>query len=173
MTEKNLYRYTWEFGRMGTLHGLFVSDQEAIDGLVGTTLEFGEVLGKHSEVTATVEDDDFEVVSTDQDKIGWLMGTTGEPGQSDSHTVSGYNPFDYVPEEYCAHRWHTNTCPNPCHDPENELATIEVCVNCGMPAEERMALNRSDCPDCGEVYELTGRFQTAHEVESTPGEEAK
>lgn len=85
-----LYRFEVDYGRHGSLEGLFVSTEEELNLLNNTTIHFGEALGKHSEVWI----DDFKwqdccsVVSDDQEKIEWLVGILG-------YTLSGYSPSDY------------------------------------------------------------------------------
>lgn len=85
-----LYKFEVDYGRHGDLSGLFISSDEELNLLNDTTIFFGEVLGKHSEVWI----DDFQwqdyctVVSEDQDKINWLIELLG-------YSISGYNPEDY------------------------------------------------------------------------------
>ena len=88
-----LYSYFVDCGREGELQGLFVADDENVQNLVGKELYFGSVLGKYSEISGTFELDDVTVESEDQEKIGWLIETF------EGHTISGYNPFEYVGEE--------------------------------------------------------------------------
>lgn len=85
-----LVRFEIDYGRHGSLEGLFISTEEEMNLLNDTTIYFGEALGKHSEVWI----DDFQwtdhctVVSEDQDKIEWLLEILG-------YNVSGINPVDY------------------------------------------------------------------------------
>lgn len=89
-----LYRFEVDYGRSGKLSGLFVSTDEDLNLLNDTTIYFGEVLGKHSEVWI----DNFQwqeyctVVSDDQSKINWLIEILG-------YVVSGINP-EYYYEYY-------------------------------------------------------------------------
>lgn len=64
-----LYRFHKSFGRMGDLDGLFVATPSDIAYLEGKALDFGEALGKHSEIYFPFEMDQIEVVSDDQDFI--------------------------------------------------------------------------------------------------------
>jgi len=90
---EKLFSFCCDCGRMGSLDGLFIATQEAVDSLVGKYVHFGEVLGKHSDVGGTIEAGDITLVSDDQDKVEWLKGLLG-------YSISGYNPFDYYdPEE--------------------------------------------------------------------------
>lgn len=90
---KKLYKFTFNYGRMGSLQGLFVAEEDDLLNLIGTELYFGEALGKHSEVYGPLEAGDVNVLSEDQEKIEWLVDLIG------SNSISGYNPFDYAPEE--------------------------------------------------------------------------
>lgn len=85
-----LYKMEVDCGRSGELSGLFVSPSSP----VGLYCEFGEVLGKHSDVSGTIEESEITVVSEDQDKIEWLVDLLG-------YSLSGYNPFDYSPAPTC------------------------------------------------------------------------
>lgn len=88
---KNLYSFYWDCGRSGRLDGLFISTPEEVESIIGTEVYFGEVLGKHSEVYGTIEANEIKLVSDDQEKVEWLESLLGG-------SVSGYNPFDYLPE---------------------------------------------------------------------------
>lgn len=83
-----LFRYFEDVGRMGSLEGLFIASQEAVDSIIGQGVYFGEILGKHSEIISDLPASAFEVVSEDQEKIAWLKSILGA-------SVSGINPFDY------------------------------------------------------------------------------
>lgn len=85
-----LYRFEMDYGRNGSLDGLFISTDEELNLINNATIYFGEALGKHSEVWI----DDFEwekcctVISDEQEKIEWLIDLMG-------YTLTGYNPLDY------------------------------------------------------------------------------
>lgn len=64
-----LYKFYKSFGRMGELEGLFSATPSDIAFLDGKALDFGEALGKHSEIYFPFEMDQIEVVSEDQDFI--------------------------------------------------------------------------------------------------------
>ena len=73
---------------MGDVSGLFVSTREELATAYGKHVYFGEILGKHSEVSGTLEENEFEILSEDQDFIDKLVALLGT-------SISGYNPFDY------------------------------------------------------------------------------
>lgn len=90
MIIRNLYSFYWDCGRAGDLDGLFVATQEELDQSYGSTVDFGECLGKHSEVYGELEPSAIEYLSGDQEKIDWLVEMAG------GTTISGYNPLHYV-----------------------------------------------------------------------------
>lgn len=83
---KGIYKFDADFGRMGDLTGVFVATAQEIEDMIGKEVYFGEVLGKHSDVYMTVEDDNFTLVTNDEKFIEMFE-------QYD--LANGYNPFDY------------------------------------------------------------------------------
>ena len=84
-----LYRFYWDAGRGGSVEGLFVEDSEVVEKHIGSDVYFGEILGKHSEVEGTLDREDLEIVTDDQEKIQWLISLMG-------YSLSGYNPMSYI-----------------------------------------------------------------------------
>ena len=72
---------------------------------------FGEILGKHSDVRGTLDQEDLEILSEDQDFINKLL----EPELFPTGRLSGYNPVRQY-EDYI--RW----------DMEEEYATPEELI---------------------------------------------
>lgn len=95
MVMKNLYSFYWDCGRMGDLQGLFVATPEQVENAIGRQAYFGEVLGKHSEISGTVNEKDITLVSDDQEKVKWLLEVTGG-----FETISGFSPLQYLEEDY-------------------------------------------------------------------------
>lgn len=87
---KCLYRFNLDYGRMGSLTGLFVASPEKIKNLIGKEVYFGEVLGKHSDVFSIMEESDFKLLTDDQDFISKFIQFDCE---------SGINPFHYMEDE--------------------------------------------------------------------------
>lgn len=88
-----LYKWYSDWGRIGSVEGLFVATDGEIEKLNGRTIHFGEILGKHSEVSIEFETSDFVVKSDDQvfiNKLVEVMETT---------SISGYDPLDYLYED--------------------------------------------------------------------------
>ena len=88
----NLYSFYVDCGRQGSLDGLFIATQEEVDKAIGKEMYFGEVLGKHSDVQGTLEAHEITLVSSDQDKVEWLLGLLGT-------CVSGFNPLEYISQD--------------------------------------------------------------------------
>jgi hypothetical protein len=84
-----LAKFNWDCGRQGSVNSLFVTTENELAELVGQTIYFGEVLGKHSDISGTLEADDVKVVSEDQEFITKLVEIIG------SDTISGHNPLHY------------------------------------------------------------------------------
>lgn len=78
--------YSW--GRGGTLEGIFVTTKEELASIYGKDIHFGEIDGKHSDVTMNFEEKDFEILDTDQSFIQRCVEIFGA-------NIAGYNPVDY------------------------------------------------------------------------------
>lgn len=87
---KALWRMTWDAGRAGTLHGLFVAEDDDVKAAIGKEFYFGEVLGKHSEVYGELEERELKRLTDDPAFIAKFEEFGCE---------SGYNPLDYLREE--------------------------------------------------------------------------
>jgi len=87
---KAIYKIEIDYGRSGSLYGIFVADTERVKKVVEekTSVYFGEVLGKHSEVEVTFNDPaDFILVSDDPAVVEVF----------EKHEMAtGYDPFDYI-----------------------------------------------------------------------------
>ena len=66
MKQRAIYKFSRFFGRAGDLSGVFVATPEEVAAIVGREVRFGEVLGKHSEVSAVMQTSDFTFVSDDE-----------------------------------------------------------------------------------------------------------
>ncbi len=85
---KTLYKFHFECGRAGTLYGTFIEDSQEVEALVksGEVIYFGELLGKHSEISGPLERCDFTLISYEQDFV--------EQAEKFGICV-GYNPLDF------------------------------------------------------------------------------
>lgn len=87
---KKLLRFHAGFGRMGSLEGLFVSTEEDFNKLLGKRIHFGEVLGKHSDISLRMDAGNFSVLTEDQDFIKKF---------EEFGLATGTNPFHYLDED--------------------------------------------------------------------------
>lgn len=85
---KALYKFHWDVGRMGEVSGSFIADEAAVEAALGSYVDLGEALGKHSEVYGTLDAEDLTVVTRDSDVIEKLGDFS-----------VGYNPLDYIEHE--------------------------------------------------------------------------
>ena len=64
-----LYNYGEDFERMGYLQGIFVADDADVLKVMHKEVYLGEVLGKHSSIEASVNEETLTVLTDDQDFI--------------------------------------------------------------------------------------------------------
>lgn len=83
--EKLLVRMSLDFGRCGSLSSVFVCTREQLDGLDGTFHDFGEALGKNSEVVCNLSIEDFTVLTDDQSFISQFEKIVGHTENSPLH----------------------------------------------------------------------------------------
>ena len=86
---KSIYKFYWDCGRNGHLSGIFVASDKEIKEIIGEHIRFGEVLGKHSEISGTLKKDDIEKLVD-----GELEKDFVEKFES-LELDSGFNPLDY------------------------------------------------------------------------------
>jgi hypothetical protein len=84
---KALYKFHFDAGRQGALHGLFIADPKDVRELIESKriVRFGEVLGKHSDIRGPVEDYDLTLVTDDPEKIKWA---------EEARLCFGFDPFN-------------------------------------------------------------------------------
>lgn len=89
---KAIYKFHFNCGRMGDLHGLFIAEMVKVSDLVasGREVHFGEVLGKHSDISGPIEGTDLTLLSADPADIAVFERLNASVG---------FNPFDYIEEE--------------------------------------------------------------------------
>lgn len=90
---KKLYKFEWEIKRGGEVEGLFIADDQTIKEALGKDVYFGEILGKHSEVYGTLDEEDLTVITDKPEHIAMLEEIF------ESSTLNGYNPLEYMGEE--------------------------------------------------------------------------
>ena len=85
-----LYSCSLNYGRMGKLDGLFVATEQQVVSLVGKTINFGEVLGKHSNIKWTFEEGEIVKLDVSQTTVEELVSVLKKD------TISGINPIYYL-----------------------------------------------------------------------------
>ncbi len=86
---KAIYKFYADCGRMGDLQGVFTAEQSEINDIIGETVYFGEVLGKHSEVYFEIKPDQLTMVCDDEPMVNLF---------EEFNLSSGYNPLNYYEE---------------------------------------------------------------------------
>ena len=89
---KYLWKFYWDCGRMGEVEGLFIATENEIQNAIGKNIYFGEILGKHSEVYGTLDENDLEKINLDSVSIERIAELLGD-------NWSGYNPLEYIDDE--------------------------------------------------------------------------
>jgi len=84
----NLYKFYVFCGRAGNLKGLFAAEQEEVEAVFGKDLFFGEVLGKHSDVTVSFGPEDITKIDVDHSTVCTLIDAFG------TNSFCGFNPLD-------------------------------------------------------------------------------
>ena len=97
---KGLYKMDLECGRMGDLEGLFVADCDKIDYLINHEISvyFGEVLGKYSEISSTLDKNDIKLITTDENVIKII---------EEYDLENGFNPLEETVCTYETTDWKT------------------------------------------------------------------
>lgn len=86
---KGIYKFFWDCNRMGVLEGIFVETADNVANLYGKTIYFGEVLGKYSDISGTIDLGDVNLITQDETVVQLFEKYQLE---------TGYNPFYYLPE---------------------------------------------------------------------------
>lgn len=90
---KAIFKMNFSAGRMGDLSGIFIAEKNHVEILVNRKIQvyFGEVLGKHSEIYGTIDENEIKIVSDSPADIEVFERLD---------LSNGYNPFDYEPYDY-------------------------------------------------------------------------
>ena len=91
--KKVLASFHWNRGRLGEVSGLFVAREQDLLSAFGKRVYFGEILGKHSDISGILDSGDIRILSDEQSFIHKLVSLVGRD------TISGYNPLKYLEEE--------------------------------------------------------------------------
>jgi hypothetical protein len=91
---EKLFKMELDFGRQGEIEGVFYSTDERVNAIEGKDLRFGEALGKHSNVSCSLDAGDIELVTDNKEFLDMAkdLGINLE---------SGTNPFWYYTCDDC------------------------------------------------------------------------
>lgn len=86
-----LYRFHWSV-YYGRVEGIFISTPTLIEKVIGSHVDFGSILGKHSQIYGSLEPEDLEVITDDIYFIDKFLKLFPNG--------IGYNPLNYM-QYYC------------------------------------------------------------------------
>ncbi len=87
---KTIYKFEVDYGRHGSLSGIFSCEKEEIESLIGKEIHFGDVLGKHSEVILILQKEHLTEVTNDEKFVELF---------DEYNLQKGFNPLDYHSQE--------------------------------------------------------------------------
>jgi hypothetical protein len=90
--ERYLWKFFWDCGRQGDVSSLFVATEEEIADAIGQSVYFGEILGKHSEVSGTIDEGEITKIDLDSETVEKVAAILGD-------TWNGRNPLHYIQYE--------------------------------------------------------------------------
>jgi len=67
--KQGIYKFYAELGREGNLEGLFVATKQQIQDIMNKEIDFGSVLGKHSDIVLDISEDHIKLISDDPKDI--------------------------------------------------------------------------------------------------------
>lgn len=128
---KKLYKFYWDCGRQGDVEGVFIATEREVKNAIGCDVYFGEILGKHSDVHGTIEENEIKELKVSPTTVEELEKVIGK-------TISGYNPLSYIERSLICER-----CDNE-FDPRDSLMYVTedddvICWGCATK-EERETL---------------------------------
>ena len=88
--ELKLWKFDICFGRAGDIAGLFIATEKEVEFLIGKNTDFGEALGKHSDVQHQFTKEDLKILDVSSFTIQELLKAVG------TRYISGSNPFGYL-----------------------------------------------------------------------------
>lgn len=90
---RNLYKFSWDYGKEGKIDGLFTADENDVQNTIGKSISFGSKLGKYSDISGILKESDLIIVSQDPFLLYILELIFG------SSVLCGYNSLFYVSED--------------------------------------------------------------------------
>ena len=121
---KNLYKFEWDYGRQGSIDGLFISEEKDVKNAIGKNVYFGEILGKHSDIYGVIEEGEITEIKVSDSTLNEL-NLIFKNGN-----ICGYNPLDYV-------RFTCDRCDEEIdsYDEHYEIEDAIVCQYCATEEE--------------------------------------
>ncbi len=77
MAKKLLVKFELCCGRQGVIESVFITTEDIFKNLINQNMLFYEVLGKHSQVEHRTKEEDFTIVTNDQNKISDMESMFG------------------------------------------------------------------------------------------------
>jgi len=87
---RGIYKFFYDCGREGILEGIFTEESQNVSSIYGKTINFGEVLGKHSDIICELDIGDINLITNDKNAVEMFERYQLE---------TGYNPFVYLSDE--------------------------------------------------------------------------
>lgn len=69
---KAIYKFHLDCGRMGDLDGVFIAEESEVASRMGCVIDYGEALGKHSEIADVLTEQQLTCVSVDEGEVALL-----------------------------------------------------------------------------------------------------
>lgn len=88
---QKIYKFEENYYRMGHLSGVFVADDATVARAMGHTVHFSEALGKHSDISTKLTDDNLKLITDDQVIVKFF--------DDHLHGGTGVNPIQLFEEQ--------------------------------------------------------------------------
>lgn len=103
-SQRKVYQIEEDFGRGFGVEALFTAHPEDVAFLQGQTIYFGEISGKHSEISLRIQEDTIKVLDAPPEVILWIESHLSQNHRDDwtpfdTFSISGHNPLCYLGDE--------------------------------------------------------------------------
>lgn len=96
---QTLYKFRWDVPRLGEIESLFIADSEQVEAVMGMTVYFGEVLGKHSDIQGTLDPEDLTIITQEPGVIADLVRLFSGDRYGRSGSLCGLNPLHTLQDD--------------------------------------------------------------------------
>lgn len=96
---QTLYKFYWDVHRNGEIESLFIADSEQVEAVMGMTVYFGDVLGKHSDIQGTLDPEDLTIITQEPGVIADLYRLFSGDRRSKTGTLIGLNPLHSLQDD--------------------------------------------------------------------------